>query len=95
MDKSGVFIDNGYFSKVLKSDFGELRIDFLKLSEKLCEGTERLRTYFYWCMPYQGSPPTQEEFWQDRFLHGEDLLGIERYNPEVFSPKSSEERASR
>lgn len=61
MDKSAVFIDNGYFSKILKNEFGEPRIDLLKLSEKLCEGTERLRTYFYWCMPHQSSPPTREE----------------------------------
>lgn len=36
-------------------------MDFLKLSERLCSETERLRTYYYNCMPYQSDPPTQEE----------------------------------
>ncbi|MCK4444194.1 MAG: NYN domain-containing protein [Thermoplasmata archaeon] len=61
MDRSVLFIDGAYFAKVLKNEYGEPRIDFLKLSGRLCEGTERLRTYYYNCMPYQSSPPTDEE----------------------------------
>lgn len=55
-----VFIDGGYLAKVLKNEFGEVRIDFLRLSEKICPG-KRLRTYYYNAPPYQGSPPTSEE----------------------------------
>lgn len=73
MDKVVVFIDGGYLAKVLKDMFGEPRIDFLALSEKLCTGAERLRTYFYYCMPYQSSPPTDEERERyaaaDRFIY--------------------------
>lgn len=56
-----VFIDGAYLAKVLKSEFGETHIDFEKFSNLLCKEAERLRTYYYNCMPYQSSPPTPEE----------------------------------
>ncbi|WP_297070229.1 NYN domain-containing protein [Thermococcus sp.] len=55
-----VFIDGGYLAKVLKNEFDEIRIDFLKLSDKICPG-KRLRTYYYNAPPYQSSPPTPQE----------------------------------
>ncbi|WP_297464357.1 NYN domain-containing protein [Thermococcus sp.] len=55
-----VFIDGGYLGKVLKSEFKEVRIDFLKLSERICPG-KRLRTYYYNAPPYQSNPPTPAE----------------------------------
>jgi len=61
MDKASVFIDGGYLARVLKDEYGEAAIDFGVLSEKLCKGCERLRTYYYTCMPYQSSPPSSEE----------------------------------
>lgn len=50
-----IFIDGGYLNRVLKQQFKEKDIDFLKLCEVICEqtGTKRLRTYYYNCMPYQ------------------------------------------
>ena len=60
MDRSAVFIDGAYLVQVLRKH-GEPAVDFLKLSEKLCEDSERLRTYYYNCMPYQSDPPTPEE----------------------------------
>lgn len=60
MDKAAVFIDNGYLSKALK-DLSNVKIDYYKLSELLCKGCERLRTYVYDCMPYQSNPPTEDE----------------------------------
>jgi len=59
-DWCAVFIDGGYLAKVLKNDFKETRIDFLKLSKRICPG-KRLRTYYYNAPPYQSSPPTPEE----------------------------------
>jgi hypothetical protein len=43
MDKAAVFIDGGHLAKVLK-DFGEPKIDFLRMSNFFCEkaGAERL-----------------------------------------------------
>jgi len=61
MDKAAVFIDGGYLSRILKDEYGETAIDFMALSEKLCHGCDRLRTYYYTCMPYQSSPPTSDE----------------------------------
>lgn len=73
MDKSAVFIDGGYLTKVLERDFGKAKIDLLKFAEALAKGTDRLRTYYYNCMPYQSSPPTDEERRRfaamDRYLH--------------------------
>ncbi|QSZ67498.1 NYN domain-containing protein [Methanofollis aquaemaris] len=56
--RAAVFIDNGYLSKVSPEG---TKIDFEKFSDEACEGRERLRTYFYDCMPYQSDPPTEEE----------------------------------
>ena len=60
LDKVAVFIDGGFFGKVL-DDLGKPRIDFEKLSDNLCAGNKRLRTYYYDCLPYQSDPPTPEE----------------------------------
>lgn len=57
-NRVAVFIDNGYLSKVLNDG---KKIDFLKFCDKVCDGKERLRTYFYDCKPYISDPPTGEE----------------------------------
>lgn len=78
MDKAAVFIDGGYLARVLEKDFGGIRIDLESFSNKLCEGAERLRTYYYFCMPYQSNPPTKEEKERysaaDRFVHALKML---------------------
>lgn len=61
MGRAAVFIDGGYLSKVLKYVFNEVPIDYEKFSDIICEGDERLRTYYYDCMPYQSNPPTEKE----------------------------------
>lgn len=87
MDKSAVFIDGGYLDKVLFHEFGGARIDYLKMSQIATEGTDRLRTYYYHCMPYQSNPPTPGERCRtanmDSFVHG--LKGLPRF--EVRSGK--------
>src|SRR5438876_11810262 len=61
MDRAVVFLDGGYLANILKEEFGEPRIDHLKLSEILASEYNRLRTYYYDCLPYQGNPPSQQE----------------------------------
>lgn len=61
MGKVAVFIDGGYFKAILKSNFKEPDIDFVKLSEKVVKPDSRFRTYYYYCMPYQSNPPTTDE----------------------------------
>ncbi|MBZ5516552.1 MAG: NYN domain-containing protein [Acidobacteriia bacterium] len=61
MSRCAVFIDGGYLNKVLENEFARAAIDYGKLSEEVAQGTERLRTYYYHCMPYQSNPPTEEE----------------------------------
>ena len=51
----------GYLSAVLKSNFNRPAIDFENLSEKVAKPDTRFRTYYYYCMPYQSNPPTDEE----------------------------------
>jgi len=41
-----IFIDNGYLSNMF-NDW--VKIDFIKFSEVVCDGKERLMTYFYDC----------------------------------------------
>lgn len=56
-----VLIDHGYFSAILRDEFGSPKIDYLKFSETICQDYLRLRTYLYDCMPYQSDPPTLEQ----------------------------------
>ena len=69
MEKAAIFIDGGYLSEVLKSYFGEPRVDYLKLSDKICSELQvsRLRTYFYDCMPVIRKDTNDEE--ADKLKH--------------------------
>jgi len=61
MVRVAVLLDGGYLRAVLKQH-GEPPFNYETFSNDLLkEDEERLRTYYYTCMPYQGSPPTQEE----------------------------------
>jgi len=60
MARAAVFIDGAYFDNVLLN-FGRMKVDYEKFSDSLCQGYERLRTYYYHCLPYQSSPPTAQE----------------------------------
>lgn len=61
--KIAIFIDGGYLDKISKK-YG-FPVDFNRLSQEMANGKEILRTYYYNCLPYQGSPPSQEE--KERF----------------------------
>ncbi|MCX5803835.1 MAG: NYN domain-containing protein [Proteobacteria bacterium] len=61
MGKVAIFLDGGYVEKVLKYDFAEAKIDFQKLATVMTEPDELLRTYYYHCLPFQSSSPTEEE----------------------------------
>ena len=61
MARCAVLIDAGYLEKVLVNDFNRARIDIGKLADELAGTMERLRTYYYHCMPFQSTPPTTEE----------------------------------
>lgn len=66
--KLAIFIDGGYLSYLAEHHF-RTWVDFGKLSNKvqttICERTNEpldlLRTYFYDCLPYQSSVPTEDE----------------------------------
>jgi len=51
--ESAVFIDAGYLSKLLKIKC--IKIDFVRLSEKLTVGTHRIQTLYYDALPVQGT----------------------------------------
>jgi len=79
MVRGAVFIDGGYFSKVLKIVFDSPRLDYERFSDAVCQGCERLRTYFYDCMPYQSDPPTEEQ--RTRYsAHDKFIFRIKRLN---------------
>jgi uncharacterized LabA/DUF88 family protein len=61
MPKCAILIDGGYLDKVMANDFAHTKLDIGKLGDELCGSMERLRTYYYHCMPYQGTPPTDDE----------------------------------
>ncbi len=60
--KSAVFVDNGYFKKVLAKDFPTCRpVNYLTFSDLIVNGSERLRTCVYDCPPYQSDPPSEKD----------------------------------
>lgn len=64
LSKAAVFIDGGFFVKVL-ADLGFPQIDYAKFSDNLCGTNQRLRSYYYDCLPFRSEPPTPEE--QERY----------------------------
>ena len=66
--KLAIFVDGGYLSYLAEHHF-RTWVDFGKLSNQvtntIAERTEEpldlLRTYFYDCLPYQSSTPTEDE----------------------------------
>jgi uncharacterized LabA/DUF88 family protein len=63
MSKAIVLIDGAYFNKVLEKLFHRPPFSYKKFSNILCSNAncERIRTYYYHCMPYQSNPPTMSE----------------------------------
>ena len=59
-NRIALFIDGGYLDNVLLH-FGKARIDYSKLAEYMRGDKELLRAYYYHCLPYQSSNPTEEE----------------------------------
>src|SRR5207302_9291481 len=59
--RCAVLIDGGYLDKVQAEDFGNTRVDIGRFGDELAGAMERLRTYYYHCMPFQSTTPTPEE----------------------------------
>ena len=60
-NRVAIFIDGAYLDNVLRSEFQNARIDYQALSAALAGESDILRTYYYHCPAYQGTPPTSEE----------------------------------
>ena len=56
-----VFVDGGYLDKVLENEHPGKRIDYALLATELAKPGTVLRTYYYHCLPFQSSPPTEDE----------------------------------
>lgn len=63
--KAAIFIDGACLERILKYEFELAQIEYDKLSSIMAGGREILRSYYYDCLPYQSSPPTEEE--KERF----------------------------
>lgn len=61
MGRCAILIDGAYLDNVLEHDFNGARIDIGRLSDVLAGTMERLRTYYYHCMPFVSTPPTLDE----------------------------------
>jgi hypothetical protein len=58
---TAVFLDAGYLDKVMHFDHANARVDYGKLIHEIAVPDSLFRAYYCHCMPYQGSPPTQDE----------------------------------
>ena len=104
MKKAIVVIDGGYFDNLnqyLQKAKGK-RLDVEKLSLKVCEGMDHLRTRFYHANPYQSETPTQDEkdryanaqkfFYSINRLRNHEVVSVGRVKPVFFKcPKCNKE----
>ncbi|MEK6913404.1 MAG: NYN domain-containing protein [Nanoarchaeota archaeon] len=73
MEKTAIFIDLGYLMSITKQ-LGNLKLDFDKFSKAFIDISKEdlFRVYVYYCSPFQGDPPTDEEKFRksnsDRFM---------------------------
>ena len=79
MSRVAIFIDGAYLDFMLRDEFNGARIDYSLLSRSLSCNLDILRTYYYHCLPYQGSPPTLEE--SERFAKAESFFNSLRRLP--------------
>lgn len=81
MSRIAIFIDGAYVQNVLKEEFGAAKIDFGRLSQTIAStlGKERLRTYYYDCLPWQSNSPSAEE--RDRFGKKQGFFAALERNP--------------
>ena len=61
MGRIAIFIDAGYWHKIMRNYFQSPLIDFTKLSQVFSGTQELLRTYYYDCLPFKDNPPTPEQ----------------------------------
>jgi uncharacterized LabA/DUF88 family protein len=61
MGRVAVFIDGGYLDKTLELEFERRRIDYEKFARDVAGSGEMFRVYYYYAMPFQSDPPTEEE----------------------------------
>jgi uncharacterized LabA/DUF88 family protein len=61
VDRTALFIDGGYFDRLLDSEFNRVRVDFGLLVDRIAAGDKVLRTYYYHCPPYMSPRPTEDE----------------------------------
>ena len=72
MSRIALFIDGAYLGYLLRDEFNLVKIDYNALAEKMADGIDTLRTYYYHCPPYQSSTPTREE--RDRFSKAQSFF---------------------
>lgn len=79
MSRIASFIDGAYLDFMLKEEFDTARVDYQKLSDKMANGLDVLRTYYYHCLPYQSNPATLEE--RERFGKAQRFFTVLRRLP--------------
>ena len=59
--RMAILIDGGYLDAMCRDEFGGARIDYARLAQKVSGPVDILRSYYYNCLPYQRSTPSDEE----------------------------------
>ena len=72
MARIAIFIDGAYIGFLMKAEFNPAKVDYKTLAEKMADGVDILRTYYYDCPPFQSSNPTKEE--RERFSRAQSFF---------------------
>lgn len=87
--KKAIFIDAGYLIKLLK--IKGKRIDFLKLSNNLTGGTQRVKTIFYDTLPLQGTPKGDRLYSKTQRFHSK-LRSLDRFEVKLGRQQRIDEK---
>ena len=61
MDRVAIFVDGAYLDKLLLHEHGGARINLGALAQRLSDGQNLLRSYYYHCPIFKSDPPTPDE----------------------------------
>lgn len=75
-NRVAIFIDGGYVDKILRHEFGAIKISYAALSREIVRvihpDARLFRSYYYHCLPYKSSPPTTDE--SQRFASAQNFM---------------------
>ncbi|MEZ4813103.1 MAG: hypothetical protein R2883_06445 [Caldisericia bacterium] len=81
MNRVANFIDGGYLDALLRNEWDGYEIDYKLLTDRMSNGYDLLRSYYYHCPPYIVDEPTdwQKELYEEKTEFFKKLETVPRF----------------